>query len=127
MSRCLLVAALMALAMTAFAQDTNQKKTSNETTISGELVDLKCYLTSMYKAKGEGHKECAVECIKGGLPAGIVMDSTKELYLVLPKAGMDGHNDELAQFAGGNVTLTGSIMKRSNQNIFLYSKISSSK
>ncbi|HTY38325.1 MAG TPA: hypothetical protein VMH23_14500 [Bacteroidota bacterium] len=124
---CIVSIIVVGSACAAFAQEPNQKRASSEARISGELVDLKCYLTSMNKAKGAGHKDCAVECIKAGLPAGIVQDSTQELYLVLPKAGMDGHNDELAQFAGENVTLTGTVLRRNNQNVFLYSRIESSK
>ena len=35
-------------------------------TVSGEVVDLSCYLE--HKAKGPGHRKCAISCAKKGLP-----------------------------------------------------------
>ena len=39
-------------------------------TVTGEILDMKCYMTS--GAHGEGHKDCAAMCIKGGAPMGIL-------------------------------------------------------
>ena len=108
---------------TASAQDQKPKKLPNETTISGEIVDIKCFLTAMMKGRGENHKECAIMCIKDGLPVGILDDSTNEVYIVVPKGGMKSGNDELMQYAAQNVKLTGTILKKNGQSMFLYSKI----
>ncbi len=111
----------------ACAQGDTPKKAANDVEMKGEIVDLKCYLGSAYKAQGEKHKECAVMCIKDGLPAGFLVDSTKELYVLVPKAGMSGGNEEMAQYAGESVKLTGMVLKRGTQSMFLYTKIESNK
>jgi hypothetical protein len=38
-------------------------------TLSGEIVDSKCYLGAMKPGEGKTHKECATLCIRAGPPA----------------------------------------------------------
>ena len=38
------------------------------TTLSGEIVDSKCYLGVMNPGNGKVHRDCAVRCISGGIP-----------------------------------------------------------
>src|SRR6185295_10344525 len=45
------------------------------TTITGELVDVSCYLE--LGKRGEAHIPCGSDCIKHGQPAGIVDDAGK--------------------------------------------------
>ncbi|MEM1329581.1 MAG: hypothetical protein AAGG07_03370 [Planctomycetota bacterium] len=40
--------------------------------ISGEIVDSKCFLGAMKPGNGKGHKACAILCIRGGIPAVVV-------------------------------------------------------
>jgi len=69
--------------------------------ITGEIVDVMCYLD--HGGKGEKHQACAEKCIKGGGPVGILSDD--KVYLVV---GMHKPmNDELAPLAGKTVTLKG--------------------
>lgn len=51
-------------------------------TLKGEIIDTYCY--SMAGAKGEGHRQCAIDCIKAGAPAGLLEDSTNKVYVLLP-------------------------------------------
>src|SRR5882762_4837162 len=37
-------------------------------TVSGEIVDSKCYLGVMNPGSGKVHRDCAVRCISGGIP-----------------------------------------------------------
>jgi len=41
-------------------------------TISGEIVDSKCYLGAMKPGEGKTHKACATLCIRGGIPPMLV-------------------------------------------------------
>jgi hypothetical protein len=41
-------------------------------TITGEIVDAKCFLGAMKPGEGKTHKECATLCIRGGIPAMLV-------------------------------------------------------
>src|SRR5207253_5105494 len=38
-------------------------------TLKGEIVDSKCYLGVMNPGSGKVHRDCAVRCISGGIPA----------------------------------------------------------
>jgi hypothetical protein len=51
-------------------------------TLSGEVVDLACYLPHPDTGKGAGHRKCAETCVKKGLPMGLVTDD-KQVYLIL--------------------------------------------
>jgi hypothetical protein len=50
-------------------------------TVTGEVVDLACYLPHP-DMKGSGHRKCAETCAKKGLPLGILTDD-KQVYLLL--------------------------------------------
>lgn len=50
-------------------------------TLTGELVDARCYLKM--GMKGEGHRECAVKCASEGYPVGIVEEVTGGFYTLL--------------------------------------------
>ncbi len=50
-------------------------------TVTGEVVDLACYLPHP-DMKGSGHRKCAETCAKKGMPLGILTDD-KQVYLLL--------------------------------------------
>ena len=50
--------------------------------VTGEVVDLTCYLAHPQSGQGAGHKKCAEVCLKKGLPAGL-LTADKQLYLLL--------------------------------------------
>lgn len=80
-------------------------------TITGEVVDLMCYLD--HGAKGEKHKGCAEKCIKGGGPVGLL--SGEDLYLVIGEH--KPINDELASKAAQTVTLRGKVVERNGMKM----------
>lgn len=123
----MLILALLSfvLVLAAFAQGKKDMKEMKEVTITGEIIDQKCYVTGMMGGKGEDHKECAISCIRGGLPVGILEDNTEKVYTVVPKSGMKGANEELVQYAAQKVKLTGTAAKKGGQNLFIYSKVES--
>src|SRR5437867_4086813 len=51
-------------------------------TVTGEVVDLACYMVHPESAKGSSHRKCAETCVKKGLPIGILTDD-KQVYLLL--------------------------------------------
>lgn len=123
----LIVVCSIAFSLTLFAQEKNTakavKEEKKETTISGEVIDVKCYMTGMMEGKGEEHKECAISCIKRGLPAGILEDKTNAVYLVMPAKGMEGGSEALAKHAAQKVTMTGTLTEKGGQRLFMFSKI----
>ena len=73
------------------------------TTLVGELVDT-CFITSDGAAHGPDHAKCAAECLRAGLPAGILpegaQNSDEMLYLLL-------NPSSLAPYAGKVIKVEG--------------------
>ena len=115
---CMLVLSLSVTC--SIAQD---KKKGKEVTITGEIVDVKCQLNGMASEMGEDHKQCTIDCVKGGLPVAILEEKTRSLYVVVPKKGMKGANEELAKFAAQKVRLTGELLERGGLKMFAYTKV----
>lgn len=90
-------------------------------TISGQVVDLTCYLNA--GLQGADHKMCAEVCAKAGLPLGI-LGSDGRLYLATDK-GMPAPdiNPKLIPFAEEQVTVTGVVHERSGARSIVIDKI----
>ena len=82
-------------------------ETGKEVTIKGELVDSLCYVAMA--SKGSGHKQCAMDCAKAGIPISIVEDSTGKMYTVLPKEDKTGYPTRVISKMGDKVTLKGDL------------------
>ena len=102
-------------------QEAVAENTGQDQTLTGEVVDVVCYLGHGAKdALGPGHAECAKKCILSGLP--VAIKSGNQLYL----AAMADHtaaNAKLAQWAGQQVTVHGQIMEQDGQHLITISKI----
>lgn len=103
-----IVIASFATAPLALAHDEHGKSdAATEKTVTGEIVDMMCYLD--HNAIGEEHgKSCGAKCIKNGGPVGIV-DNGKA-YLVVGEH--KPINDELADSCGKTITLKGKLAER---------------
>jgi hypothetical protein len=118
----------LAVAFTLTAQEKKAMKEMKEVTITGEIIDTKCYVTGMMGGRGEEHKQCAIDCIKGGLPVGIVEDKTDKVYVLVPKSpGKKGANEELVKYAAERVKLTGNAVEKGGQKLFVYTKVEEAK
>jgi len=51
-------------------------------TVTGEVIDLSCYLSHPSTGTGRGHRKCAETCAKKGLPMGI-LGKDEKVYLLL--------------------------------------------
>ena len=78
-----------------------------DVTIKGELVDSLCY--AAMASKGSGHKQCAIDCAKAGIPISIVEDGTGKVYTVLPKEDKTGYPADVISKMGDQVTLKGDL------------------
>jgi hypothetical protein len=101
--------AILTLATCGFAAE--------EKSLTGEVVDLMCYVEN--GAKGDGHKGCAEKCIKGGGPVGLL--SGDQVYLVV--GDHKTLNDELAPHASKTVTLKGKVSERSGMKMITDAKL----
>ena len=85
-------------------------ETGSEVTIKGELVDSLCYVAMA--SKGTGHKQCAMDCAKAGIPISIVEDGTGKGYTVLPKTDKTGYPVSVISKMGDKVTLKGDLYEK---------------
>ena len=91
-----------------------------EESLTGEVVDVFCYLSHGAEGLGAKHAGCAKKCIKGGLPVAIKVGD--QLYL----ASMADHtaaNAQLADLAATQVTVRGQVMERDGQHLIAISQI----
>ena len=96
------------------------ENTSTEQVLTGEVVDVFCYLGHGEKGRGKDHISCAQHCIKNGLPVAIKVGD--QLYL----AAMADHkpaNESLVEFAGQQVTVHGQVMEADGQHLIAISSV----
>lgn len=82
---------------------------AKKVTLKGEVLDLACYVAG--EKKGAEHKRCAVMCIKGGAPIGILTDDGK-VYLLVEDHSKPEPYEKLKEFAAEKVTVTGALYQR---------------
>jgi hypothetical protein len=85
-----------------------------ETTVSltGEIVDSKCFLGVMVPGEGITHRGCAALCLRGGIPAALHVkrpDGSAGLYLI---AGSTATRDQAIAWAGEVVEMTGTVTQQ---------------
>src|SRR3989338_3252002 len=95
------------LAEEGHSHEEHEHAAGGEVTIKGELVDSLCYVAMA--AKGPGHKQCAIDCAKAGIPISIVEDGTGKMYTVLPKEDKTGYPASVISKMGDKVTLKGDL------------------
>ena len=99
-----------AIAPKGYAADSKMDMGGAKKTITGEVVDMGCYLGR--GAKGEGHIACATKCIANGMPMGLLTSDGKLFLLTMNHDNPDPYN-KIKEMAGKNVAVTGSAMERS--------------
>lgn len=113
-------AAFLVGAGPAWAHDEGKPEAGGEHVLTGEVVDVFCYLSHGEKGLGAGHATCAQHCIQNGLPVAIKVGD--QLYL----ATMTDHNAanaKLADLAGHRVTVHGTILEGDGQHVIAISNI----
>lgn len=113
------IAAAFAVSLFAMAQadmkgmkDTKGKAksgTEKTMTVTGELVDMGCYLGM--GAKGPGHKECALKCAAMGMPMGLLTDKGT-LYLLTVSHNDAAPFNQCKDWMADQVSITGPMMTR---------------
>jgi hypothetical protein len=80
-------------------------------TVTGEIVDGKCYLGVMNPGQGKVHRDCAARCLSGGIPPIFVTtDGHEQLLLV----GLDGRalgRDVLREFIAEPIQIQGELLE----------------
>jgi hypothetical protein len=83
-------------------------------TLTGEIVDSKCYFGVMNPAEGQLHRACAVQCLRGDVPAVFIARDRSGARVELIVAGPDGGqiNGDLLPWVGLGVEATGEVMRQ---------------
>ncbi|MBI4061785.1 MAG: hypothetical protein HY403_10170 [Elusimicrobia bacterium] len=112
--RELTIAALVAAAVAGSVPDvraagSHMDRSGKAETISGELLDMSCYM--MHEGKGRKHAKCAGACVRGGAPLGLLTKDGKVLLVV------GNHEDpkpflEAKVLAGAEARITGTVFTR---------------
>ena len=114
-----LVVGLIMGPVAAWAMEDHAAATG-EQSLTGEVVDVVCYLSHGKEALGKGHADCAKKCIGSGLPVAIKVGD--QLYLAA-MANHDPANKTLAKFAGQQVTVHGDVLEKDGQRLIAITKV----
>jgi len=82
-------------------------------TITGEILDAKCFFGVMNPGEGPVHKPCSALCVQGGIPAVIYNKDVNEYYVIKGESGND-INQELVPLAGEIVKISGTSYRYNN-------------
>ena len=85
-------------------------KPAKASTVTGEVIDVACYVMDGKSATGEDHKACATKCITAGIPVGLL--TAKGEVLLAITADHASAKDLLLPFIARRVTVTGTVKKR---------------
>ena len=82
-------------------------------TLTGEIIDSKCYLGVMKPGNLKPHRSCAIRCISGGIPPIFVARDESGAALHLLMIGGDGRtlNKEVLDFVADPIELDGEIVR----------------
>ena len=86
-------------------------------TLLGEIVDTKCYLGAMKPGRGKPHRDCASLCIRGGIPAALLVRTEggeRHLVHLLNRQGQP-LGRELLEWVGEPVEVWGTLRRRGNR------------
>ena len=86
------------------------------TTVTGEVVDSKCFMGVMVPGDGKTHADCAALCLRGGIPPALyVRDRADQSALVLLAGSQsEAIGPRLSEFAGDAVEVAG-ILERTGE------------
>ena len=76
-----------------------------EKAVTGALEDSFCFVTT--GAHGAGHKKCATECARKGIPVALVEKGTDKMYVLLPPKNDSALPQDVIDKMESEVTVTG--------------------
>jgi hypothetical protein len=87
-----------------------------EVTLSGEIIDSKCFMGVMKPGEGKVHRACAAMCIAGGIPPMLVVNQSDGLRFGYILIGPEGQAaaDLVIQDVAVPVSVFGQLERRGN-------------
>jgi hypothetical protein len=104
----------------AQADEQHAHPAAAEQALTGEVVDVFCYLSHGKDGLGAGHASCAKKCIQNGLPVAIKVGD--QLYLAT-MADHNPANPKLASLAGQQVTVHGKVLEADGQHVIAITRV----
>jgi hypothetical protein len=86
-------------------------------TVTGEIVDSKCYLGVMNPGQGKVHRDCAARCLSGGIPPIFVKANGGDQYLLVGPDGNALGRDALRDFVAEPITFRGELFQRGTSRL----------
>jgi hypothetical protein len=107
----LLAPLLMLIAAVALAHEGHEhgKSPAKTVTLTGEVIDMTCFLQHPGSATGAEHAKCAKSCIKQGNPVGFLADNGT-VYLLIG-TDHDPIAEKVVDRAGVRSTITGVVVE----------------
>ncbi|MBI1745914.1 MAG: hypothetical protein HYR55_04910 [Acidobacteria bacterium] len=100
------------------------KAAKNEVTITGEVIDSSCYIKM--GAKGTDHKECAMICVKAGIPLALLEDKTGMVYMLASNREFESSQvkfQPLENFVAHKVMVKGKLYEKGGQKLLEISSV----
>jgi type 1 fimbria pilin len=110
------IACISAMALAGGQSKEHKSSEAKSMKITGEVVDVSCYLAHGDGGKGDGHASCAQACAKNGGPLGILTKDGKLYVSVLPDDHKTGPNAILMDHVAHMVTATGVVRSKGGTN-----------
>jgi hypothetical protein len=106
----LVLALTLVVAALASAGEEAKKEKAAAVTLTGEVLDLYCYMEHPESATGADHAKCAKGCISKGLPIGfLAADGT--IYLIIGK-DHESASTLVADWVGKKSTISGFVKEQ---------------
>lgn len=91
-------------------------------TVKGEVIDTYCY--ALMGAKGESHRQCAIDCFKVGIPAGLLENGTNKVFVLLPNKDKTSlPQSAILEKMGRQATITGKVYTSGGSNFLTLESI----
>jgi hypothetical protein len=104
----ILVTAALTMALPALAHEGHHDAKAAPVTMTGEVIDMNCYMMHPQSATGADHIKCAQMCMAKGMAVGFkATDGT--VYLLLGSEH-ESPNAKVSAFAGKKSTVTGTVL-----------------
>ena len=89
-------------------------------TLTGEIVDSKCYLGVMNPSSEKPHRACAARCISGGIPPLFITrnESGDTSYLLLQSPEGEAVNAAVLDVVAEPLSITGSVYQQGDLLVF---------
>ncbi|OGR74628.1 MAG: hypothetical protein A2X40_01440 [Elusimicrobia bacterium GWC2_65_9] len=110
---------VVAVASSAWSAQGHLDPAGKTETISGEVLDMACYMG--HEGKGKKHAKCAAACVAGGAPLGVLTKEGK-IYLVVGDHANEKPYVEAKALVGGDAKLTGTVFTRGGLTAIVVSK-----